>query len=289
MQPIVDWLLLGSFYAAVALGFSLVWGIMNIINLAHGVFIITGAYIAFQVATRLHLSPFLALFFSMGILFALGWVIQYGIINRVIRGPLLVTFLLTFGLELLLTDTLQNLFTSDNRFINSTIEGVGINLGSAHISLVRFISAAIAIVLTAALAAFLSRTRLGNAIPATGMDRDAARLMGIDIRQIYALTFAISAALAGAAGALLGQMQAFYPTRGELFTLRSFAIVVLGGLGTPWAVVAGGMVFAFIETFLPVVLPSVGVGYENAVAFAVFVIVLLVRPTGLFGKAFYSQ
>ena len=286
-QVVVNWLLLGALYAAVALGFSLVWGIMNIVNLAHGAFIIVGAYLAFWLYTALHIDPYIGIPLVMIALFALGWIVQYVAINRVIRAPLLVTFLLTFGLDLLIADLVQQFFSSDLRSINTAYAGSGLDIGSTHISLDRIIAAAIAIVLTAALNYFLTRTRTGNAILATGMDRDAARLMGISIRNTYALTFAIGAALAGAAGAMLAELFPFNPSSGDACTLRAFVIVVLGGLGTPWGVVAGGLVFGLAETVVPLI-PGVGPGYDNAIAFAVLVLVLIFRPNGLLGKPYYS-
>jgi branched-chain amino acid transport system permease protein len=286
-QVLVNWLLLGSLYAAVALGFSLVWGIMNIVNLAHGAFIIVGAYTAFWLYTQLHIDPYLGIPLTMAVLFIIGWIVQYVAINRVIRAPLLVTFLLTFGLNLLIADLVQQFFSSDLRSINTAYASNGIDIGSTHIAFDRLIAAAIAILLTAALNYFLTRTRTGNAILATGMDRDAARLMGISIRNTYALTFAIGAALAGAAGAMLSELYPFDPSSGDTFTLRAFVIVVLGGLGTPWGVLAGGLVFGLAETVVPLI-PGVGPGYDDAIAFAVLVAVLIFRPNGLLGKAFYS-
>src|SRR5216684_1257271 len=286
-QVFVNWLLLGSLYAAVALGFSLVWGIMNIVNLAHGAFIIVGAYTAFWLYTQLHIDPYLGIPLTMAVLFVVGWIVQYVAINRVIRAPLLVTFLLTFGLDLLITDLIQQFFSSDLRSINTAYAGNGLDIGSTHIAFDRLIAAVLAILLTAALNYFLTRTRTGNAILATGMDRDAARLMGISIRHTYALTFAIGAALAGAAGAMLSELYPFNPSVGGTFTLRAFVIVVLGGLGTPWGVVAGGLVFGLAETVVPLI-PGVGPGYDDAIAFAVLVIVLIFRPNGLLGKPFYS-
>ena len=286
-QVLVNWLLLGSLYAAVALGFSLVWGIMNIVNLAHGAFIIVGAYTAFWIYTQLHIDPYLGIPLTMAVLFGIGWIVQYVAINRVIRAPLLVTFLLTFGLNLLIADLVQQFFSSDLRSINTAYAGNGIDIGSTHIAFDRLIAAAIAVLLTAALNYFLTRTRTGNAILATGMDRDAARLMGISIRNTYALTFAIGAALAGAAGAMLSELYPFDPSGGGTFTLRAFVIVVLGGLGTPWGVLAGGLVFGLAETVVPLI-PGVGPGYDDAIAFAVLVAVLIFRPTGLLGKPFYS-
>jgi branched-chain amino acid transport system permease protein len=286
-QVLVNWLLLGSLYAAVALGFSLVWGIMNIVNLAHGAFIIVGAYTAFWIYTQLHIDPYLGIPLTMAVLFVIGWIVQYVAINRVIRAPLLVTFLLTFGLNLLIADLVQQFFSSDLRSINTAYAGNGLDIGSTHIAFDRLIAAAIAVLLTAALNYFLTRTRTGNAILATGMDRDAARLMGISIRNTYALTFAIGAALAGAAGAMLSELYPFDPSAGGTFTLRAFVIVVLGGLGTPWGVLAGGLVFGLAETIVPLI-PGVGPGYDDAIAFAVLVAVLIFRPNGLLGKPYYS-
>jgi len=286
-QVFVNWLLLGSLYAAVALGFSLVWGIMNIVNLAHGALIIVGAYTAFWLYTQLHIDPYLGIPLTMAVLFVVGWIVQYVAINRVIRAPLLVTFLLTFGLDLLITDLIQQFFSSDLRSINTAYAGNGLDIGSTHIAFDRLIAAVIAVLLTAALNYFLTRTRTGNAILATGMDRDAARLMGISIRHTYALTFAIGAALAGAAGAMLSELYPFNPSLGGTFTLRAFVIVVLGGLGTPWGVVAGGLVFGLAETVVPLI-PGVGPGYDDAIAFVVLVAVLIFRPNGLLGKPFYS-
>jgi branched-chain amino acid transport system permease protein len=286
-QLVVNFLLLGCLYAALALGFSLVWGIMNIVNLAHGALILVGAYAAFWLFSHWHVDPFIGIFFSMTVLFVIGWIVQYGAINRIIRAPLLVTFLFTFGLDLLVADLIQYFFTSDLRSINTAYANAGLNIGTVHIALDRLLAAIIAIVLTAALNLFLTRTRSGNAILATGMDRDAARLMGINIRTTYALTFALGAALAGAAGAMLAELYPFDPSLGGAFTLRAFVIVVLGGLGTPWGVVAGGLVFGLVETIVPV-LPGVGPGYDNAIAFLVLVIVLIFRPNGLLGRPFYS-
>ncbi len=286
-QAVVNWLLVGSFYAAVALGFSLVWGIMNIVNLAHGAFIIIGAYATFWLFTNLHLDPFLSLPISMLVLFVIGWIVQYVAINRVIRAPMLVTFMLTFGLDLLIADLLQQFFSSDERSVNVSYAGAGLTFGSTHIAFDQLIAAGIAIVLTAALSLFLDRTRTGNAILATGMDRDAARLMGISIRRTYALTFAIGAALAGAAGGMLAELKSFDPTQGGSFTLSAFVVVVLGGVGTPWAVIAGGLVFGLAETVAPLI-SWIGPGYDNVIAFFLLVAVLVLRPRGLLGKAFYS-
>jgi branched-chain amino acid transport system permease protein len=286
-QILVNWLLLGSLYAAVALGFSLVWGIMNIVNLAHGSFIVVGAYISFWMYTHCNIDPYVGIPLTMTALFVMGWLVQYVAINRVIRAPQLVTFLLTFGLDLLTADLVQQIFSSDLRSINPTYVGDGLDIGSIHIPFDGLSAALIAVLLTSALSYFLARTRTGNAILATGMDHDAARLMGINIGRIYALTFGIGAALAGAAGAMFAELYPFQPSEGGTFTLRAFVIVVLGGLGAPWGVLAGGLAFGFAETVVPL-FPGIGPGYDDAIAFAILVVVLVFRPNGLLGKAFYS-
>ncbi|HKC76442.1 MAG TPA: branched-chain amino acid ABC transporter permease [Chloroflexota bacterium] len=286
-QTLVNWLFLGSFYAAVALGFSLVWGIMNIVNLAHGALIIVGAYVALVVYQQAHIDPFAGMLVAMLVLFVVGWVVQYVAINRVIRAPFLVTFMLTFGLDLLVTDLIQQLFGGDLRSITVPYAGAGLTVGATHIAYDRVADTIIAIVLTAGLSLFLARTRTGNAILATGMDRDAARLMGISVGRIYALTFGLGAALAGAAGAMLAEVYPFYPAEGGSFTLRAFVIVVLGGLGTPWGALAGGLIFGLAEVAVPLI-PGIGPGYEDALAFALLVLVLVFRPSGLLGKPFYS-
>jgi branched-chain amino acid transport system permease protein len=161
----------------------------------------------------------------------------------------------------------------------------------ARIPLLNIAVAAIAVALTALLSLFLARTRVGNAILAVGMDRDAARLMGISVARTYALTFGIGAALAGAAGAMLAMTLQFSPIFTGQYTLFAFVIVALGGLGTPWAALAGGLLFAFAEVFGPLVQVfswHVGFGLDTAIAFAVLVLVLILRPNGLLGRPFYS-
>jgi len=286
-QILVNWLLIRSFYAAVALGFSLVWGIMNIVNLAHGALLILGAYVAYFTFYSLHLNPLIGILAAMLALFVVGWLIQYVAINRVIRAPLLVTFMLTLGLDLLITNLVQQFFTANNRAINSSLAGVSLTLGATVIPVQNVLVALIAVLLTAALSLFLARTRTGNAILAVGMDRDAARLMGINIARTYALTFGLGAALAGAAGAMLATTLQFQPVDAGQYTLFAFVIVALGGLGTPWGALAGGLLFG-LATTLSGSIQAIGPSLQTTVAFAVLVLVLVLRPKGILGKAFYS-
>jgi branched-chain amino acid transport system permease protein len=268
---------------AVALGFSLVWGILNIVNLAHGAFVIIGAYLTWTLFAHLHLDPFLSLPIDAVALFVIGYALQRGVINRVIRAPVLFTFLLTFGLNLIIVSLLLLIFSPDFRSVTPAYSGSGLELGSVTIPYIRVAGLAVALVMAAILWLILNRTRVGAAILAVGADRDAAQLVGVDLRHAYALTFAIGAAFAGVAGGIISTFQSITPTAGDPYTLQAFAVVILGGLGRVSATVAGGLLFGLIEV-LAQSAPGLGSGYANAIAFAVLVIVLVVRPQGLLGR-----
>jgi branched-chain amino acid transport system permease protein len=285
-DTLISGVLLGCVYASVGLGFSLIWGIMNIVNLAQGALLILGGYVTYFIATRLGVDPFLAMPVAMVVLFVVGWLIQFIAMNRVIRAPFLVTFMLTFGLDLVITNLMQQYWATFYAAVNPPYAGIHFDLGFGTIPLIRAAAALVAILLTAALSLFLARTRTGNAILAAGMDRDAARLMGISVSRIYALTFGLGAALAGAAGALLVATTQINAKDTGTYTLYAFVIVALGGLGTPWAALAGGLLFGMIEAFVGAFPQTTSL--QAAFAFAILVIVLIVRPSGLLGKAFYS-
>jgi branched-chain amino acid transport system permease protein len=283
IQQVILGLLLGGVYVAVALGFSLVWGILNIVNLAHGAFVIIGSYLTWTLFTRLHIDPFLSLPVDALALFVIGYALQRGVINRVIRAPLLFTFLLTFGLNLVIVSLLLLLFTGDFRSVTPSYSGNGFHIGAIAIPYIRLAGLIVAFALAGILWLVLNRTRTGAAILAVGADRDAAQLVGVDLRHLYALTFAIGAAFAGVAGGIISTFQSITPTAGDPYTLQSFAVVILGGLGRVSATIAGGLLFGLIE-ILGQSAPGLGAGYANAIAFAVLVIVLAIRPQGLLGR-----
>jgi branched-chain amino acid transport system permease protein len=287
-DTLISGILLGCVYASVGLGFSLIWGIMNIVNLAQGALLILGGYIAYFVSTRLSIDPFISMLVAMAALFVVGYLIQYIAMNRVIRAPFLVTFMLTFGLDLVITNLMEQNWATFYASVTTSYAKDHFDLGFGTIPLVRVMAALIAILLTAALSLFLSRTRTGNAILAAGMDRDAARLMGISVSRIYALTFALGAALAGAAGALLVATAQIHASDTGTYTLYAFVIIALGGLGTPWAALAGGLLFGLIEAIVGASSIPQATSLQAAVAFAILVVVLVVRPSGLLGKAFYQ-
>src|SRR6185312_13096376 len=204
-------LLQGGLLALVAVGFSLVWGVMNIINVAQGAFVILGAYVAWELNSALGLDPFLGMFGAAAVLFVLGYVVQRGLINLIVNAPIYLTLLLTFGLDLMLVQGMNIAFTADFRSIPTSYAGNSIALGDVRVPLGRLLAFAVAVAVTLLLVAMVNRTRTGLSIMATGMDRGAARLMGIRARHVYALTFGLSAALAGMAGAMVGTVGTFNP------------------------------------------------------------------------------
>jgi branched-chain amino acid transport system permease protein len=284
-QATVYGLLQGGLFALVAVGFSLVWGVMNVVNLAHGAFVITGAYIAWKLADAAGVPALLGMVVAAACLFAAGYLLQRLLINLVVNAPIWMTLLLTFGLDLLIVNGLVLLFTGDFRSIPTGYATNGVRLGQVRVPYGRLLGFLLAVGLTLALVAFMSRTRMGLAIRATGMDRGAARLMGMRVRHVYAITFGIAAALAGAAGAILGTVGTFNPADAGRYTLQSFVIAVLGGLGNMWGALAGGILLGVVTAWGGQYLSGTLI---NAISFAVLVVVLLVRPTGLLGRPYYE-
>lgn len=290
-QSLVNAILLSGMLALVALGFSIVWGVLKIINLAHGAFIMLGAYVTFTLFNLYHVDPFLTIPISMLALFLLGYLIQAYVINWVIRAPLLVTFLLTFGLDIILINLALFVWKGDVRAVGPAYAGTGLTLfrdpltsQGIQVPYVRLAAFVISLVLAGLLYLFMSYTKLGRAIQATGQDKDAAQLTGVRVAPTYALTFAIGAALAGAAGSLISVMQPFDPNMGGGYRLRAFIIVVLGGLGSIPGVILGSVLFALVDVLVGI---SPLAPLKDGVAFAMLVLVLIVRPTGIAGKAFY--
>ena len=287
LQATLYGLLQGCIFGLVAVGFSLVWGVMNVVNLAHGAFVLSGAYVAYELNDLVGLDPFLGMVPAAIVLFAAGYLLQRGLVNLVVNAPIFITLLLTFGLELLVVNGLLLVFTADYRSIPTSYAADSLVLpGDVRLPYGRLIAAIAAVLLTLALSMFVRRTRTGVAILATGMDRGAARLMGISARHVYALTFGIAAALAGAAGAAVGAVTTFSPADAGRYTLFSFIAAVLGGLGNTYGALLGGLVLGLFQAWGGQLLPGTLV---NAIAFGVLVVVLALRPQGLAGRAFYAS
>ncbi len=281
-QIVADGLLLGGLYALMALGLALVWGVLNIVNLAHGALIMLGAYVCYYAFALGGIDPFAGLAISAAVLFCIGYAIQRGILNLVARAPMFNTLLITFGIEVVLTYLAQILFSADFRTINPPYAGDSFSLGGITVPLVRLEAFIVAIALTFALWALLLRTKLGRAIRATAQNLVAARLYGVEPRHLYALTFGIGAALAGAAGGLYGVVSQINPYIGATLTAKCFVIAILGGLENPLGVIVGGVVLGLVESLTGL---YVGSTYIDVASFGLLVLVLIFRPTGLLGRA----
>src|SRR5256885_3353587 len=225
-------LLQGCMLGLIAVGFSLVWGVMNVVNLAHGAFVVVGAYLAFGLHDMFGLDPFLGSVPAALALFVLGYLAQRYMINLVVNAPIFITLLLTFGLQLLAVNGMSLLFTANYRSIPTGYAATPLPLpGDVRVPVGRLLAALLAVAITIGLGYVMRRTRTGLSILATGMDRGAARLMGIKAAHVYALTFGIAAGLAGAAGAAVGAVSTFSPADAGRFTLFSFVAAVLAGVG----------------------------------------------------------
>jgi branched-chain amino acid transport system permease protein len=290
-QDLVNGILAGGIFAVVALGFSLVWGIMNIINLAHGAFIMLGAYTTYQLTTSFGLDPFLTLPLSFVLLFALGYLIQRLLINWVARAPILVTFLLTFGLSLLIVNLALIVWSPDTRGVHPAYAGTNFSLGDVTVPWVKVYTLVAALLITGLMQLWLTRSRTGRAIRATSMDIGAAQLSGVRVSQIYAVVFGLGAGLAGVAGTLLSLSYSLTPNMGDPFLIKGFVVCVLGGLGSVQGALIGGLTYGIVEAFATQIDVTIGTqhisgsGLQDAIALVVLLIVLILRPRGIMGRA----
>jgi branched-chain amino acid transport system permease protein len=282
LQNLVNGILSGGILALVALGFSLVWGIMNIINLAHGSFVMLGAYVTYVLFTEYHVDPFLSVPIAFGVLYIFGYLVQRYVINFVVRAPVLTTFLLTFGLSLLLINAALLVFHGDSKAVTPAYSGANFALGPVTVPWVKLLTLVVALAITGVMQLWLTRTKLGRAIRATSMDIGAAQLNGVRVAHVYAVVFALGAGLAGAAGALVSLSYSLNPTMGEPFVVKAFVVCVLGGLGSVQGALIGGILYGILEAFGS---QYVGTGLQDAVALVVLLLVLIFRPTGIMGKA----
>ena len=280
-QVLINALVLGCLYACIAIGFSLVWGVLNVINLIHGSFIVLGAYLAWGLYQSLHLSPWYALLIAAPLFFAFGYLIQRIILNRVITAPVLVTLTLTFGLDLILNNAMIYYFKADYRKLTLTPPMGSISFFDVVVPVDRLIATASALALTGVLYLILRRLRVGRAIVAVRLDRDAATLMGVDVNSIYAIAFGLGAALAGCAGVLMALIFPISPLTSTAYLGKAFVVCVLGGLGSVSGALAGGILLALIEGIGSTL---IGPAHATTLSFVLLIIFLIVRPQGLLGR-----
>jgi branched-chain amino acid transport system permease protein len=285
-QIIVNGLLLGALYALIGIGFSLVWGVMNIINIAHGAFIMLGAYAAYWSFQLWGLDPFISFLPAMLLLFILGYVLQRYVINLVVKSGVFVTLVLTFGLNIFLVNVALFLWSGDYRAVRPAYAGQSLQLAGVIIPYSRLGMGLLAGAITLAFYLFINRTKVGRTIMATALNREAAQLVGVNIGHIYALTFGLAAALAGAAGAMATTIFTITPVFGQPFIGRAFVVAALGGLGTMQGAIIGGVILGLAESIGSRLLVSV---YQEVIPFVLLVLVLIFRPEGILGRKFFAE
>lgn len=283
LNAIVQGILLGGLYALLAAGLSLMFGVMRIVNLAHGVLAVVAAYLGMVFVQSFGVSPFLAIFIVVPIMAIVGYALQWGLFNRALTQGGLAPLLVAFGLAVVLTQLLQEIFTADTRSIqigalatDSIRVTDGISIGV--FPLMTFIVGVLVIV---AIQVFLSKAPLGRAMRATSDDVDTVKLMGIDNRQVYALATALAIATVGLAGMFLGMRTQFSPTFGDAVLIFAFEAVIIGGLGSLWGTLLGGLVLGVAQAVGAQINPSYGILFGNLV----FLAILAFRPSGLLPKS----
>jgi branched-chain amino acid transport system permease protein len=280
VQSLVSGILTGALYAMIGIGLTVVFGVMKIINLAHGEMVMLGMFGAFWGQSLWRLDPFVSLAIWTPVMFGLGVLIYRFLLKKIIPGGELNTLLYTAGLSLLVANVALFVWKGDYRTISLTYGITPVRPFGIAIAVPLAIAFGLAIVITVALWLFLSRTDLGRAIRATSQNPEAATLMGIDVEKVAVVTFGLGTALAGAAGVLLAPSLYLYPTVGELLLVKCFVIVVLGGLGSVPGAIAGGILLGVVESMGAV---YVSATYKDGIGFVLFLAVLLYRPSGLFG------
>lgn len=280
-QVVTSGILMGFVYALVAIGLTLVWGVMDIINFAHGEFLMVSMYTVFWLYSLISLDPFISLPLAAILTFIISYLTYRLIIKRVIDAPGLTALLATFGLSLFIRNMAQFLWTPNYRFVTeSVVADKKFNLGSVIIGLPQLTAAMGSILMTVLVFYFIQRTKTGRAIQATALDRNTAKLMGIDTEKIYAITFGISGACVGVAGALLATFFPVSPEAGALYSVLAFVIVALGGFGNITGALYGGIIIGLAEALGGYFL---GTQFKYAIVFLIYLLVIQIRPKGLFG------
>jgi branched-chain amino acid transport system permease protein len=282
IQSILSGILIGGIYALIGIGLTLIFGVMRVINFAQGDLVMVGMYVTFFLFKGLGMDPFLSVVLTMPALFVLGALLQRTLINRVLDALPQNQILLTIGIGLVLSNLAMLLFTSDYRILSTSYSSSSVPLGAIRLSTPLLYCFLITAAITAALYWFLVKTDTGHAIRATAQDRDAAQLMGVNVRSMGILAFGLGAALAGAAGALVAPTYYIYPQVGGTFTLKAFVVVVLGGMGSIVGATLGGVLIGTAESVSAAYLGS---GSKDICVYVIFLLVLLLKPSGLLGKS----
>jgi len=276
-------ILLAGIYTAMSIGMTVIYGVMKMVNLAHAGFMMLGAYFAYELSQRTPIDPLLAAVLAAPLFFLLGIATYWSMVRRVpvADEPTLPSLLLLFGLWLVLQNIGYAIWGADDRSILTPLTMATLRFGGITIPIIRLIVFGIALLSLAALHVFLTRTWFGRAVRALTQNREAGQLVGIDTQRTAMLTFGLGIAFTGLAGALLATLYSFTPDFGGSFMLRSFVIIVLGGLESFSGVAIGAVIVALIETFSILVVPA---SYQLAISFILLVVALLVLPGGIEGQ-----
>ena len=278
---IVSTLLLAGVYALIAVGLTLIFGVMRVVNFAHGEFLMFGMYLAVGAFAFLRFDPYLTLVVSLPLGFAVGWASYRGVMGPIVHASHNVQVFTTVGLSIALQNLALVLFTADARFLRTEYYAVVVRIAGAAFNVAQIVAFAVAIALTAGLFAFMRWSYTGKVMRATAQDRHASALMGIDTDRVYALTWAVGITCVGAAGVLLAPVYPVYPTAGLQFVLIAYVAVVLGGLGDMAGAVIAALVVATVEVFGSYV---IGTAWKEVLYLLLFITILIVRPAGLFGQ-----
>jgi branched-chain amino acid transport system permease protein len=282
LQHLVNALILGSTYALLGIGLTLIFGIMRVVNFTHGELYALGAYAVFFLEVSLGVNFFLALVLSVIIGCAVGAAIEFVLLRPLLDADIDTTMLVMIGAWIVMQNTELFYWGGVSKAIMTPFPDEPLQVGPIFVSWLRLFVLVMALILIGATYALINRTKLGKAMRATFQDRDTAALMGVNVKGIYTATFAIGSGLAAAAGALLGPVFLVTPSMGDLASLKAFAIVILGGLGNITGATLGGFILAFVEEIGAGYISS---GYRDAMGFLIIIIVLLFKPTGLFARA----
>lgn len=282
LDTLVQGVLLGGLYALFAAGLSLMFGIMRLVNLAHGDLIVFSAYLILIIVTMTGLNPFLAVLIAAPVMFALGWALQRFVLNRTLGKDILPPLLVTFGLSIVLQNALLESFTADSRRISGgALETASLNLGVVTVGVMPLLTFLTAVAVIVALNQVFYRTALGRAFRATSDDRVTASLMGINPGSVFAMATGIAMVVVTLSALYLGMRSNFDPSIGPARLIYAFEAVIIGGLGSLWGTLAGGVIIGVAQTLGAAINPE----WQILAGHIAFVLVLLVRPRGLFPRA----
>jgi branched-chain amino acid transport system permease protein len=287
LDMVLSALLLAGLYATMAYGLGLIYGVLRVVNLAHGGIIMAGAYLGWCLYEGFGIDPYLSIPIVMAASFVLGVILYQGLVRWLPRGAAggPASLLLLFGVWLVLRNIAYLVFTGNDQSIQTSYSLRSLSFLGSHVSVTRLAVLGIALVIAVAMQFLLRRTQTGRAIRAVAQNADSCTLVGIDVNRIYTLSFGIGSALAGVAGVLLATIFSFSPNTGSSELLKSFVVVVLGGLGSIYGVAVAALIVAAVEVFAILVLPAY---LTTAVGFVLLVLVLVLRPGGLFGQRVLS-